>query len=101
MTTLYRRAQHGADKIRCPVPGCGSKFNAESYLAIHRKKTHGGQKSEVGEQYENEEVEVKKVLPSQPSVNADVQSDPEGEVKLEEQWSTHEEMRQAESGNSD
>ena len=98
MTILYRRAQHGADKIECPVPGCGSKFNAESYLAIHRKKMHGEHKSEVGEHFENEEVEVKKVVPS---VSLNVQSDPEGEVKLEEQWSTHEEMRQAESGNSD
>ena len=49
MTILYGRAQHGADKIECPVPGCGSKFNAESYLAIHRKKMHGEHKSEVGE----------------------------------------------------
>jgi len=100
----HRRAQHGASKIECPVPGCGSKFSAECNLATHRKKMHGEHKSiktEAEVHFEHEEVKVKKEVPRQLSVSVNVQSDSGGDVKLEQQRSIQEEMPQAESGNVD
>ena len=59
---------------------------------------HKSIKTEAEVHSENEEVKVKKVVSHQPSVSASVRSDSGGDVKLEQQWSTQEEMPQAESG---
>ena len=59
---------------------------------------HKSIKTEAEVHFEHEEVKVKKEVPRQLSVSVNVQSDSGGDVKLEQQWSTQEEMPQAESG---